>query len=70
MGTDPGITSKSSKLSQKDSEASTSSGSGSGTSPEDPLSDDEMEQEYRSLLIRKQDQKTDEEPEKPIDQSK
>lgn len=44
---------KSSKASQKESDTTIST----TTNAEDPLSDDEMEEEYRSLLIRKQDQK-------------
>lgn len=37
---------------------------------EDPLSDDEMEEEYRSLLIRKQDRKLVEESEEETKSSK
>ena len=59
MGRDPTIMAfhptdkiKSTKSSQKILEAS---------GPEDPLSDDEMEEEYRSVLVRKSDKKTAEE---------
>merc|ERR1711962_885026 len=44
---------KPSKSYQKDTEAGNES-----VTNEDPLSDDEMEEEYRSLLIRRSDQKT------------
>ena len=75
MGSDENIvafhptdTSKSSKLtSTKEGEASATS---INLTAEDPLSDDEMEEEYRSVLIRKHDKKESNENEKPIDQTK
>jgi len=76
MGTDPTTiafyptdTTKSSKLSAKELEGSSSA---INATPEDPLSDDEMEEEYRSLLIRKHDQEKEkaEKTVKSLDQTK
>lgn len=63
----PTDTSKSSKLTTKEAESSATS---INSTAEDPLSDDEMEEEYRSVLIRKHDKKESDDNEKPIDQTK
>ena len=48
---------KPAKAFQKESDSANES----GATIEDPLSDDEMEEEYRSLLIRRSDQKVKDE---------
>ena len=74
MGTDnkiiafhPTDTSKSTKMTSKESQETATTVS---ATPEEPLSDDEMEEEYQSLLIRKQDKKDTEDLEPPVDQTK
>ncbi|XP_066927721.1 E3 ubiquitin-protein ligase HUWE1-like isoform X2 [Clytia hemisphaerica] len=63
----PTDTSKSTKMTSKESQETSAAVS---ATPEEPLSDDEMEEEYQSLLIRKQDKKEHEDTEPPVDQTK